>query len=111
LNSTPADYEFNYGTSASQTRKLETERRHLLERKDNILREVIEMEVKMGILRRWQPADREYLDTIKYIQMRKFYRALDELRRLIVQRLFELHKLNLSQTGMIILAHYYILIY
>jgi hypothetical protein len=100
-NSTPVDYEFNYGTAASQTRRLETTRRHLSEKRDNVLHEVIEMEVKMGIARRWQPGDQEYLKTMEYIQMHQYYRALDNLKRLVVQRLFELQKLNLSQTGMV----------
>jgi hypothetical protein len=36
---------------------------------------------------------------MKYMATRKYHRALDELQRLVVLRLFELHKLNLSQTG------------
>jgi hypothetical protein len=101
LNTTPVDYEFDYGKVASQTRRIEARRRHLSERRDNVLREVIEMEVKMGITRRWQAGDQEYLKTITYIKERRYHRALDELRRLVIQRLFELHKLNLSQTGML----------
>jgi hypothetical protein len=100
MNSTPADYEFNYAGAASQTQKIETNRRHLSERRDNALHEVIEMEVKMDIAHRWQAGDQEYLKTLTYIKERQYYRALDELRRLVIQRLFELHKLNLSQTGM-----------
>jgi hypothetical protein len=79
---------------------METERAHLSETRDNIIWEVIEMELKMGIEKRWQAGDREYIDTVKYIQMHRYYRALDKLRSLVVQRLFELHKLNLMQTGL-----------
>ncbi|KAI0323319.1 hypothetical protein GY45DRAFT_1227486, partial [Cubamyces sp. BRFM 1775] len=36
---------------------------------------------------------------LQYIATRKYQRALGKLQRLVIQRLFELHKLNLSQTG------------
>jgi hypothetical protein len=100
MNSTPVDYQFNYGGAVSQTQKIETNQRHLSERRDNVLREVIEMEVKMGIAHRWQAGDQEYLKTLTYIKERQYQRALDELRQLVVQRLFELHKLTLSQIVM-----------
>jgi hypothetical protein len=57
------------------------------------------MEVKMGIATRWQPSDPEYIETANYMSKRKYHLALDNLQRLVVLRLFELHKLNLSQTG------------
>jgi hypothetical protein len=60
------------------------------------------MEVKMGITRRWQPGDSEYLETLKYIKMHQYHHALNKLQQLVVQRLFELHKLNLSQTGVVL---------
>ncbi|KAG1832768.1 hypothetical protein EV424DRAFT_1533452 [Suillus variegatus] len=47
----------------------------------------------MGIARRWEPADREYLETLKYMLQREYHCTLDNLQ------LFELHKLNISQTG------------
>ncbi|KZT70621.1 hypothetical protein DAEQUDRAFT_653957, partial [Daedalea quercina L-15889] len=48
---------------------------------------------------RWQPSDEEYIKTVKYIDERRYHRALDKLQQLVIQRLFELHKMNLSQTG------------
>lgn len=57
------------------------------------------MEVTMGIAACWQPTVAEYKDTLRYLTMRKYCCALDNLQRLVVMRLFELHKLNLSQTG------------
>ena len=110
LNSTPVDYTFTssaspaddghlYAVNLSQTRKKETERHHLAERRDSILREVIATEVKMGIVNHWQPSNPEYLKTAGYMSRRKYHVALDNLQRLVVLRLFELHKLNLSQTG------------
>jgi hypothetical protein len=57
------------------------------------------MEVKMGIATRWQPSDLPYVETVKYMVERKYHRALDHLQKLVIQRLFELNKLNLSGTG------------
>lgn len=57
------------------------------------------MEVRMGVAHRWQPSDVQYLETLKYMGLRKYHRALDNLQRLVIQRLFELNKLNLSGTG------------
>lgn len=58
----------------------------------------------MGIERRWQPSDAQYLDTCKYMALRKYHKALDHLQKLVIQRLFELNKLNIAGTG----KHHYI---
>lgn len=63
------------------------------------LTEVISMEIKMGVTRQWQPSDQQYMDTVKYLTERDYHRALDKLHRLVVQRLFELSRLNLARTG------------
>jgi hypothetical protein len=91
--------EHTYASALSQTRKMETERRYTGERRNQILQEVIEMEVKLGVQNRWTPSSPEYQETVKYMSMRKYHRALDKLQKLVIQRLFELHKLNLNQTG------------
>ena len=50
---------------------------------------------------RWSEASEEYRTTKHKLAKRKYRRALDELERLIVQRLFELSKLNVSGMGML----------
>lgn len=57
------------------------------------------MEKSMNIGNRWEPGDREYQDTLKYIATRRYQQALGRLQRLVIQRLFELQKMNLSHTG------------
>ncbi|GBE82649.1 hypothetical protein SCP_0410340 [Sparassis crispa] len=107
---TPTDYKFMpppsrsstnqiYDHELSQTCKLETQRRHLAERHQQVLHEVIAMEVSMGISDQWVRMSPQYIETMCYIQTREYCRALDELQRLVVQHLFELHNLNLTQTG------------
>ncbi|CDO74426.1 hypothetical protein BN946_scf184764.g2 [Trametes cinnabarina] len=88
-----------YYQALSQTRKLETKRRTLRENIQNLTAEVVEMEARLNITNRWQPGDVQYEETLKYIMTRKYQKALGKLQRLVIQRLFELHKLNLSQTA------------
>jgi hypothetical protein len=88
-----------YESRLSQTRKTETNRRYVGERQNQILREVVEMEVKLGIEKRWSFESAEYQETMRYMTMRQYHRAADKLQKLVVQRLFELHKLNLNHTG------------
>ena len=103
LHATPESYtpvsENSYYAGLSQTRKLETARRVASERYTKLLQEVSALEVKMGINRRWDVFDTQYIETAKYIAQRKYIRALKNLQHLVVLQLFELHKLNLSRTG------------
>ncbi|KAH9885089.1 hypothetical protein C8Q73DRAFT_749296 [Cubamyces lactineus] len=89
----------DYDADLSQTRKLETRRRYLRERVKQLTEEVNAMEVALNITSRWQPGDTAYRETLQYIATRKYQRALGKLQRLVIQRLFELNKLNLAQTG------------
>ena len=89
----------HYQGDASATTKLETCRRTLEETVRRLTRQVVAMELKLDIHRRWVPGDKEYEETKKYIATRNYQKALGRLQRLVIQRLFELHKLNLSQTG------------
>ena len=88
-----------YAHDLSTTRKLEAERRYSLELRDNCIKQIVEMEVNMGIDRRWDPSFPEYQETLGYLTTRTYQRALEELQRLVIQRLFELHKMNISATG------------
>ncbi|KAH9829418.1 uncharacterized protein C8Q71DRAFT_799693 [Rhodofomes roseus] len=113
LATIPSDYQFqlpasgaiDYGTETSRTRKMETAKRHLRAQYNAMLADVMSMEAKMGITRRWEPADEQYAATAKYLANREYFRALDSLQRLVVQRLFELHKLNLQNTAYRVRTH------
>jgi hypothetical protein len=102
----PSDYQFlppsqdvSYSANVSAMRKLETHRRYHAECLDTLQREVVALEVKMGVAHRWQPTLPEYQETMKYMATHTYQRALNNLQRLVVQCLFELQKLNISQTG------------
>lgn len=88
-----------YSSELSKTRRLETEHRYADERRQAILKDVVEMEVKLAITTRWQPTSAEYINAVQYLGRRKYEKALDHLQKLVVQRLFELHRMNQSQNG------------
>ncbi|KAG6895281.1 hypothetical protein C0992_002165 [Termitomyces sp. T32_za158] len=102
LISTPNDAATEtYASELSSTRKRETERRHADERRDQLTRDVILLEEKLGITRdkRWSFASPEFLEISKYLSKRTYEKAVDKLQKLVIQRLFELQKLNLSYTA------------
>ncbi|KAF9028412.1 hypothetical protein BDP27DRAFT_1536130 [Rhodocollybia butyracea] len=86
-------------TNADQTRRLETQRRHAIENRDDLKKEVHVLEMQLGIKTRWIPGSAEWERTKQLVSTAKFQRALDKLEGLIVARLFELTKLNMSRTG------------
>ncbi len=96
---TPTSGPTTYDADLSATRKLETRRRYLRDRVDQLTADVNEIEVRFGIEKRWEPMDEKYLKAVKYIATRTYQRALGRLQRLVIQRLFELHKMNIAQTG------------
>ncbi|KAG2361431.1 hypothetical protein BDR07DRAFT_1451611 [Suillus spraguei] len=99
------DYQFTvasesnfYSANLSQTWKLETQQHFAAEHFTVIQREVISMEIKLGTANHWNISSPEYQDTLKYMTLHKYHKALNNLQCLVVQWLFELQRLNVSQT-------------
>ncbi|KAF9068746.1 hypothetical protein BDP27DRAFT_1523863 [Rhodocollybia butyracea] len=95
---TPDNVSQAFGNT-DQTRRLETQRRHAFENRDDLKNEVQTLERQMNITTRWTPGSVEWERTKQLVNTAKFQRALDKLEGLIVARLFELTKLNMSHTG------------
>ena len=57
------------------------------------------MEMKMGIVARWAPDSLEWKAAAEKVSMHQYQRCLDSLEGLIVACMFELSKMNMSQTG------------
>ena len=91
----PTEYDGDF----SATRKIETDRRKLRVRVARLEDDVARLEAELEVERRWQPGDFLYDDTVAYIAKQAYQKALGRLQRLVLLRLFELHKLNLAQTG------------
>ena len=88
-----------YSHDLLTTWRLETECCYVLELRENCLKQVIDIEVNMGIDKRWDPSSPEYLETLGYLSTRTYQHVLEELWRLVIQHLFKLHKMNISATG------------
>ena len=86
-------------SNLSKTRKLEVDRRHAIDRYNRITLELSKIEAALEISRRWTPLDAEYKDATKFISERRYRAALEKLQKLVIQRLFELEKLNIAHTG------------
>jgi hypothetical protein len=78
---------------------METARRHALENYEKDLKAVQVLEVKLALEKRWERGGDEWLSAGRLVAMRTYQRALDTLEGLIVARMFELTKMNRSQTG------------
>ncbi|KAG6874966.1 hypothetical protein C0992_005766, partial [Termitomyces sp. T32_za158] len=99
LLSTPQDAASDtYANALSQTRKRETEWQYTLERQDQLTCDVIQLKAKLGIMMRWDFSSDKFHNALQYMTERKYHQALDKLQKLVVQCLFELHKLNLNYT-------------
>ncbi|KAG6809956.1 hypothetical protein H0H92_013921 [Tricholoma furcatifolium] len=77
----------------------ETRLRHALEDVERATEAVQELEAKMSIEQRWTPASPEWVQAALKAGQRQYQQCLDELERLVVSRIFELTKMNMSQTG------------
>lgn len=89
----------SYSQQLSQTRISETRQRVAIETYTVVRHEVVELEVALGITTRWLPHMAEYKEAEARIHTQEYQEALDDVERLVCQRLFELQKLNISQTG------------
>jgi hypothetical protein len=89
------------------TKSLETARRHTLERYEKDLKVAQDLETRLGIVERWESGSPEWQKAGELVSMRRYQRALDHLEGLIVARMFELTKMNMSQTGAYIIFSIY----
>jgi hypothetical protein len=60
---------------------------------------VQDLEVLLGVVERWVPECLEWKAAALMVGKRRYQRCLDDLEGLIVSRMFELTKMNMSQTG------------
>jgi CRISPR/Cas system-associated exonuclease Cas4 (RecB family) len=79
--------------------RAELARRHAKEKVEKDLESVHALEVKLDVGERWTVASLKWVATVVEIKKRKYQLALDALELLIVERIFELTKMNQSQTG------------
>ena len=93
-------------TTRDLTQSIETERRHAQEVEARDLIIVQNLELKLGIFNRWVPADDEWKQAVEMVGKRRYQKCLDSLEGLVVARMFELTKMNMSQTGTWLILFY-----
>ncbi|CCO35543.1 hypothetical protein BN14_09661 [Rhizoctonia solani AG-1 IB] len=89
----------NLRQSTIKTAKIETRRRNTFEQLLTIQDAVAKLEEKHNITHRWTRTSKEWIEAQKTQNYQRYYAAVDELERLVVQRLFELSRAGLANTG------------
>ena len=77
----------------------ETKLKHAQENVAKATAAVQDFEEKLGVAKRWVLEDVEWKKAGAMVNRWQYQRCLDDLERLIVSRMFELTKMNMSQTG------------
>ena len=95
----PAEADATYAAAAVQTGRIETQQRHVLELHTKALEVVQDLEIHLGIQMRWRVDDDNWATAATLVQNRRYQHAIDELEGLIIARMFELTKVNMSDTG------------
>jgi hypothetical protein len=88
------------GTYAPGVGKAEMVRRHAQEKAEKDLEQVQELESTLAVAERWTTESPKWVETVAAIKQRKYQLALNALELLIVECIFELTKMNQSETGM-----------
>ncbi|KAJ6451575.1 hypothetical protein C8R45DRAFT_1124599 [Mycena sanguinolenta] len=95
----PADTGAGYAEAVKATQRLKTQQRHALEQQAKALAAVQDLEVRLGVERCWVAGDEKWAATAELVRKHQYQRALNNLERLIVSRMFELSKCNMAGTG------------
>ena len=90
------------GIKAPQIRNIRTRYRTTYSKWEACHEKVCRFEEEHGIVERWTPSMKEYNDALVLLAERTYHRALDELERLVVQRLLEMTKLGMNGVGKLI---------
>ncbi|KAJ6528680.1 hypothetical protein DFH09DRAFT_1327690 [Mycena vulgaris] len=84
---------------AENSKSTKTTRRHAQESYDRALADVQESEAKMGIDPRWTLESKEWDDAALLVSRRRYRLSINQLEALVLKRMFELTKMNMSGTG------------
>lgn len=88
-----------YAVDATRTLVLERIRVDAAEELSIRNKAVSSLEVQLGITETWAPTSPQYCETLAYMYIRDFRRALDKLQHLVLQRILELEKAGMAGTG------------
>ncbi|KAJ6599832.1 hypothetical protein DFH09DRAFT_1303201 [Mycena vulgaris] len=94
-----ADAAAGYAEGARATRRIEMQHRHTLEVQAKALAAVQDLELRLNIETCWVCGSKNWAAIVTMVRRRRYQRALDNLQGLIIARMFELAKGNMSGTG------------
>ncbi|KAF8157569.1 hypothetical protein K438DRAFT_1777209 [Mycena galopus ATCC 62051] len=80
-------------------------RRHAIEQRDRDLELVQDLELKLGVEERWTSTSLEWMVASDSIRNHKYQEAINEIEKIIVQRLLEMTKIHASGTGYKMRSH------
>ncbi|KAF5315642.1 hypothetical protein D9611_004979 [Ephemerocybe angulata] len=92
-------------STGKRTQSPETKMRHATELNTKILRAVMDLELKLDVKKRWTEGSKDWVAAADLVSKRRYQRCLDQLESLIVSRMFELTKMNMSKTGYKLRTH------
>ncbi|KAJ7247729.1 hypothetical protein C8J57DRAFT_1438029 [Mycena rebaudengoi] len=76
-----------------------TVRRHAREAYDKAVEETQATEARLAIEARWSEGDPAWVEAATLVSKQRYHKAVNRLEELVVKRMFELTKMNMSQTG------------
>lgn len=80
-------------------RALLRKRRNAIEVEERLRTQLTDFEAALDLDRRWTADDPEFQEAKKKARGWEYRRRIDELERLVLQRIVELSKMNLAETG------------
>ncbi|KAJ7733361.1 hypothetical protein B0H16DRAFT_1665104 [Mycena metata] len=90
----PINTDTTYAAAASQTRRIETQRRHAIEARDKTLAVVADLELRLNIARRWEDDGDDWIRVAMMVKNRRYQHAIDALEGLVVARCLSCYKLR-----------------
>ena len=91
--------EPDYNSDARRTRRIEATRRAAFDELTLAIQAVGDLEIKLEVDQPWTVSHPKYQEALSRIRHREFHRALDKVQQLVMQRLLELSKANMSGMG------------
>jgi hypothetical protein len=89
----------SYSATAGQMQRIEMQRRHAAELVSKTLAAVQDLELRLGITKRWERDGADWTATALMVTNHRYQCALDELEGLVVAQMFELSKVHMVDTG------------
>ncbi|KAF7330728.1 hypothetical protein MSAN_02445400 [Mycena sanguinolenta] len=74
-------------------------RRHAIEQWNRDMEQVQDLETKLNVSQQWTSDSPEWASMVKVIKDFRYQEALDQIEKIIVERLFEMTKIHQSGTG------------